>query len=65
MNIKTLWHLMIHHKGMLYFLLICNLIGTIYGYIWYGSQLDATDLQFKIFVQLLHCFYVLHYFPIL
>ncbi|WP_436859988.1 DUF1405 domain-containing protein [Staphylococcus caeli] len=50
MNLKTLWHLMIYHKGMLYFLLTCNLIGTIYGYIWYGSQLNATDIQFKLFV---------------
>ncbi|MEJ7473275.1 DUF1405 domain-containing protein [Staphylococcus saprophyticus] len=50
MNIKTLWHAMIYHKGVLYFLLICNLLGTVYGYIWYGSQLSVTDIQFKAFV---------------
>ena len=38
------------NKGMLYFLLICNLLGTVYGYIWYGSQMSATPWQFIPFV---------------
>ncbi|MCE7783539.1 DUF1405 domain-containing protein [Staphylococcus xylosus] len=50
MNIKSLWELMLYHKGILYFLLLCNLLGTIYGYIWYGEQLSITETQFKIFV---------------
>ncbi|KKI54371.1 MAG: DUF1405 domain-containing protein [Staphylococcus equorum] len=50
MNIKYLWHLLIYNKGVLYFLLICNLLGTIYGYIWYGSQLSVSSWQFVPFV---------------
>ncbi len=31
-------------------LLICNILGMIYGYIWYGEQLSHTPWHFKIFV---------------
>src|SRR5699024_1151938 len=50
MNMNTLWQLIIYNKGMLYFLLVCNLLGTIYGYIWYGSQISITQWQFIPFV---------------
>ncbi|MBB2507899.1 hypothetical protein G5S33_01291 [Staphylococcus cohnii subsp. cohnii] len=50
MNIYSLWQLIIYNKGMLYFLLICNLLGTIYGYIWYGSQMSITPWYFIPFV---------------
>ncbi|WP_094093310.1 DUF1405 domain-containing protein [Paenibacillus physcomitrellae] len=30
------------HPAILWLLLVCNLLGTIYGYIWYGAQLEYT-----------------------
>src|SRR5699024_3076158 len=50
MNIKSLWHILIYNKGVLYFLFVCNLLGTIYGYIWYGCQLSVSSWQFTPFV---------------
>lgn len=50
MNITTIWQLCIYNKLILIFLLICNVLGTIYGYIWYGTQLSVTSWQFKPFV---------------
>ncbi|HLR19633.1 MAG TPA: DUF1405 domain-containing protein [Staphylococcus sp.] len=50
MNIKSLWHILIYNKGVLYFLFVCNLLGTIYGYIWYGGQLSVSSWQFTPFV---------------
>jgi uncharacterized membrane protein YpjA len=38
------------HRSILWFLLIINILGTIYGYIWYGSQLSETPPQFLLFV---------------
>jgi uncharacterized membrane protein YpjA len=38
------------HRSILWLLLIINILGTIYGYIWYGSQLSETPLQFLLFV---------------
>jgi uncharacterized membrane protein YpjA len=38
------------HRSILWFLLIINILGTIYGYIWYGSQLTETPPQFLLFV---------------
>ncbi|OIU71495.1 hypothetical protein BHE18_09445 [Rossellomorea aquimaris] len=37
-------------KTFLWMLLIINLLGTIYGYIWYMAQLRNTPEQFMIFV---------------
>jgi uncharacterized membrane protein YpjA len=43
MNVSVLWsQRFLTHTTMLWLLLICNLLGTIYGYIWYGSQLQYT-----------------------
>jgi uncharacterized membrane protein YpjA len=38
------------HRSILWFLLIVNILGTIYGYIWYGSQLSETPAKFLLFV---------------
>lgn len=38
------------HKTFLVLLLIVNIIGTIYGYIWYLPQLERTASHFLIFV---------------
>lgn len=40
----------LHDKRFILLLFIINLIGTIYGYIWYGSQLAITPDIFLIFV---------------
>lgn len=44
-----LWYL-INHKAFLLLLLVINILGTIYGYYWYGSQLADTKPIFYIFV---------------
>ncbi|MGX6442557.1 DUF1405 domain-containing protein [Neobacillus sp. K501] len=38
------------HKSFLWLLLIINIAGTIYGYIWYGWQLKETPTIFLLFV---------------
>lgn len=40
----------LRHKGFLGVLLIINVLGTIYGYIWYGNQLADTPPKFLPFV---------------
>src|SRR5690606_12952204 len=47
--LMQLWYLLTH-KSFLTLLLIVNGAGTIYGYIWYGWQLEKTEPQFLIFV---------------
>ncbi|WP_332693480.1 DUF1405 domain-containing protein [Halalkalibacter lacteus] len=42
--------LLFGHKWMIIFLLLVNIPGTIYGYIWYRDQLAITPIQFLIFV---------------
>ena len=41
---------LLFYKPLLTLLLIGNLLGTIYGYIWYIPQLKETPLIFKVFV---------------
>jgi len=43
------WFLLTH-RSFLTLLFLINLLGTIYGYIWYGSQLSRTEPIFLIFV---------------
>lgn len=50
MTINTFWQYTIYQRSWLMMLLICNILGMIYGYIWYGEQLSHTPWQFKIFV---------------
>jgi uncharacterized membrane protein YpjA len=38
------------HRSVLSLLLFINILGTIYGYIWYGNQLAETPAQFLLFV---------------
>ena len=45
----NIWYLLTH-KSFLIALLIVNLLGTIYGYYWYGWQLAITEPIFYIFV---------------
>ena len=50
MPINSLLNLITYNKKMLWLILLCNILGTLYGYIWYGGQLSVTDWQYKIFV---------------
>ncbi|MCC1183670.1 DUF1405 domain-containing protein [Staphylococcus aureus] len=50
MTINTFWQYTLYQRSWLMMLLICNILGMIYGYIWYGEQLRHTPWQFKIFV---------------
>lgn len=43
------WYLLTH-RSFLWLLLIINFFGTIYGYYWYGWQLQITEPIFYIFV---------------
>ncbi|HBC4624920.1 TPA: DUF1405 domain-containing protein [Staphylococcus aureus] len=50
MTINTFWQYTLYQRSWLMMLLICNILGMIYGYICYGEQLSHTPWQFKIFV---------------
>ncbi|HFZ4135328.1 TPA: DUF1405 domain-containing protein [Staphylococcus aureus] len=50
MTIKAFWQYTLYQRSWLMMLLICNILGMIYGYIWYGEQLSHTLWHFKIFV---------------
>lgn len=56
----NIWYLLTH-KSFLILLLVINLLGTIYGYYWYGWQLAITEPIFFIFlyrtVRLPVCFF--------
>lgn len=43
-------HMIIKQRFFLYGMLVINIVGTIYGYIWYGYQLKETPLYFLPFV---------------
>ncbi|WP_338061636.1 DUF1405 domain-containing protein [Staphylococcus pettenkoferi] len=47
---QTIWFHLLYSKRMLWLLFICNLAGTIYGYIWYKDQLVVAPWLFKVFV---------------
>ncbi|MDI2589106.1 DUF1405 domain-containing protein [Psychrobacillus sp. NEAU-3TGS] len=42
--------LVLFNKSFMWLLFIVNLLGTIYGYIWYESQLSVTEPKFLLFV---------------
>ncbi|HEG7603413.1 TPA: DUF1405 domain-containing protein [Staphylococcus aureus] len=50
MTINTFCQYTLYQRSWLMMLLICNILGMIYGYIWYGEQLSHTPWHFKIFV---------------
>ncbi len=41
---------MLRQRSVLLFLLVVNILGTIYGFIWYGNQLKETSPIFWPFV---------------
>lgn len=50
MTIKQYWEISLYNRPFLIFLLICNVLGTIYGYDWYSGQLYITPTYFLPFV---------------
>lgn len=62
MTLTNWWRWAIYSRPFLLFALVCNILGTIYGYIWYGSQLKQhhgiSKFSYLIVLQLLY-FYVL------
>ncbi|MCD8915103.1 DUF1405 domain-containing protein [Staphylococcus simulans] len=50
MSLLQWWKWAVYSRPFLLLALVCNALGTIYGYIWYGSQLSETSWQFLIFV---------------
>ncbi|MRG86388.1 lipoprotein heptaprenylglyceryl N-acetyltransferase LhaT [Salinibacillus xinjiangensis] len=45
-----MFKILLMDKRILVLLFVINLLGTIYGYLWYGSQLSVTPAKFLIFV---------------
>ena len=41
-TLRQLWELSLYQRSILVILLICNVLGTIYGFIWYGDRLLNT-----------------------
>lgn len=50
MSLSQIWSFIIHQKAILIFLLICNFLGTIYGYVWYLPQLFQSKWYFMLFI---------------
>lgn len=38
------------HRGIIWLLFVVNLLGTIYGYIWYGNQLEFTAANYPLWL---------------
>lgn len=50
MTLLEWWRWAIYSRPLLIFILICNILGTIYGYIWYGSQLSEAAWYYRPFI---------------
>ncbi|MGA4513669.1 DUF1405 domain-containing protein [Staphylococcus caledonicus] len=50
LTFKQMWELTLYHRLSLIILLVCNILGTIYGFIWYGDQLLQTKWYFLPFI---------------
>ena len=69
LTLKQMWELTLYRHSCLIFLLICNILGTLYGFIWYGDQLAKTHLGISCHLyqiaQSLHffvyCYYLSHF----
>lgn len=47
---KQMWELTLYHRSCILILLLFNILGTIYGFIWYSDQLIKTKWYFLPFV---------------
>ena len=52
MTINTFWQYTLYQRSWLMMLLICNVLGMIYGYIWYGEQLSHTPWRLRFLFQI-------------
>lgn len=50
MNFVKWIYSILGNRSVLWLLLIVNFFGTVYGYIWYGNQLERTPAKFLLFV---------------
>lgn len=50
LTLKQMWELTLYSHSCLIFLLICNILGTLYGFIWYGDKLVKTPWYFLPFI---------------
>ncbi|MDF2067165.1 DUF1405 domain-containing protein [Bacillus sp. Cr_A10] len=46
----TVLKVILYNKSFMWLLFLVNLLGTIYGYYWYESQLSITEPKFYLFV---------------
>ena len=49
-DLIMLGKVILYNKSFMWLLFFVNLLGTIYGYIWYESQLSTTEPKFLLFV---------------
>lgn len=49
-NLAIFIKMTLYNKTFMWLIFVVNLIGTIYGYYWYGDQLSITEPKFYIFV---------------
>ena len=69
LTLKQMWELTLYRRhSCLIFLLICNILGTLYGFIWYGDQLAKTPWYFLPFIPdspiaslFVYCYYLSHF----
>ncbi|MDN6232019.1 MAG: DUF1405 domain-containing protein [Staphylococcus simulans] len=50
MSILQWWKWALYARPFLLLVLVCNILGTIYGYIWYGSQLKEAAWYYWVFI---------------
>ena len=49
-DLIMLGKVILYNKSFMWLLFFVNLLGSIYGYIWYESQLSTTEPKFLLFV---------------
>lgn len=50
MSWSTIHSILIYNRAVLIILLLCNLLGTMYGYIWYVPQLSQSHWIYWLFI---------------
>lgn len=49
-DLMMLFKMTLYNKSFMWLLFLVNLVGSIYGYYWYDSQLSVTESKFLLFV---------------
>ena len=50
MNWSSLHPILIYNRAILTFLFLCNLLGTIFGYVWYAHRLSLSHWKYWLFI---------------